>query len=165
MTTWVFPSNSFPALTGASLSVPPGWVPVRLPATSLAVMEPARSGGGFRSNVTLGVERAATNATLESLGAAADVDLSRLDGVQVITSGFLDVAPGTAVVREVAFRHAEAGTLVLSNLLLLVEHDGAVDLVRLTATSAGDRSPEHIDELRESLASVTTDVGVATARS
>ena len=133
-----YPSAQFPGYPSVSVDCPDGWVPFPTPAAPLAValeVEP----GVFRANVVLAIARLEPGSTLAQVEETIARTLAGLPGYTRAERAVVEVdgRPGFRI--EGSFTDPQVGVLVQAVQVLVVEHDGATDVIQLTGTCAASQ--------------------------
>jgi hypothetical protein len=144
MSTFSYPSDTFPAFPGVTLDCPQGWVPQPVPGAQLAVARPT---GGLVANVVVVFSRLLPGQSLEG---ATDESISRfsalpgatLERTEVKVSGLL----GQRI--EASWTDPRAGAVTQAVHLAVVEHHGVADLVQITGTCGGPQAAKTIAAIR-----------------
>lgn len=153
MTSIKYPSATFPALPAICFEAGDGWRAFQPPGALLGLAletgEPA-----FVPNIIVNLTRFGPQydfgVAIDSLAA----DLESLDESQITAREQGEVSGWPALVVEAVFKHAEAGTLIQVNYLILVGTGSARDLVHVAGTMGGDAVGSEYAQLREVMQSV-----------
>jgi hypothetical protein len=156
MTTYSFPSSEFPGLTGVSLDALDGWSGLHAPGAVLALVKQVEP-GRFAPNITAMVTRHLPDFQVEVAVAEVDAEAVRLTDASVEPSFVTTIGAREYVGRNVAFRHAEAGTLVQVHLFTAVDNGPVRDVVHLTGTCSGERAEAEYAELQKIISSCRVD--------
>lgn len=150
MTMLAFPSVDCPSLTGCSVDLPDGWVPVVAPGAVLAAVRQADE-GVFRANVAVTVTRFAAGYALDTAVAELQAKLATLAEVEEVGVAAIGLGSVDAHAQEIAFAEPRTGTLVQAHRLAVVENGPAADLVHAVGTCAGDAIEHDLREIRTCL--------------
>lgn len=151
--TYRFPSEEFPALPSLALEVPSTWEPVPTPMAVISVAAPAEE-GRFRTNVVVTISRHGDGFDLDSAEAELISRTTLLPEASDVGTARRRQGNDEAVIHEVAFLPPDAGTVIQSHLLLLVEHARGVDLIHGIGSCAADRIETDLVDLRSVLGSL-----------
>src|SRR4051794_26752833 len=152
MTTYSFPSTDFPGLTSVSLDAVDGWSPLHAPGAVLALVrqvEPER----FAPNITVMVTRHSPDFPVDVTIAEVAAEAADLTDASVEPSFVTAIGARDYVGCNVAFRHAEAGTLVQVHLFTPVDHGPVRDVVHLTGTCSAEHAEAEYAELQKVMSS------------
>ncbi len=147
-----FPSESFPALPGISLTLPDLWSGTLVPATLLAAHRQVDE-GQFISNVIVRTQRVAQSVDLAAAATIVDNGIAELAEVEDISRTVLETGGRQVYCREFAFRHPQLGTLAQAWRVIAVAHEGVTDLFELVGTIAPPRMVD-LAEVRRLMDSV-----------
>ena len=147
--TFQYPGSVFVGPPSVEVKVPDSWVPVFDPATVFIARNATAEDGKFASNVTIQHVRFGAGYTLAQATAVVDHALEALPDFQ---DGGRDSGEQFGVptyIREGAFVHAEAGTLVQHVRIFLIENGPFVDVIQTTGTVSGLSATQELPAVRE----------------
>jgi hypothetical protein len=121
----------------------------------MAVAAPEVS-GVFRANVVVTVSRHPAAFTLDAAADELRAATIGLPDVAVVGTERVTRTGLEQVEHEVSFRHGDAGTVIQSHVLYVVDQGRACDVVHVIGTCGGDRFAEDLSVLRSCLGSIET---------
>ena len=159
MTTYSYPSDTFPTNPKIALDVPEGWEPLIVPATILATGRVTEA-GTFRPNVIVAISRYGAGYELQVAIDAVIAKFGSLEQAAQIGSDVSTINGREWAHIESSFVDSRVGTLVQAAHLAIVEHGEVVDLIQVTGTVTGSQAQDGlINEIREIQRSVVATVG------
>ncbi len=142
-----FPSEAFPPCPSIELTTPDDWTGIHAPGTVVAVAAPASD--AFQANVVVTWARVGPEFGLAD--AVREVEQRYAEEQDVAVIGSAVTVEDAEWIGEYSFVHPSAGTLVQSNLVVVLNNPsvGVTDVVHACGSCAADQIKTTFPAVRE----------------